>query len=126
MRETYLSLMGYPYSPYDGTYRWHNDYPGQYVLAAVEQLPIDEAAFLAMDMESDPRALAVSALVPIETFVAVKNCQCERIRALRAAAYQAEADGLFFGHEGDGDSRDTWLNKRAEIKTRYPWPGTYR
>lgn len=126
MEETYLSILGYPYSPYDGSYRWHGDAPSQAVLAAVERLPTEETTFLGRDMDSDADMLALAAVIPAASFASLKNYQCEQIRALRAAAYQTEADGLFFGHEGDGDSRDTWLSKRAEIKARYPWPGTYR
>ena len=122
MRETYLSILGYPYAPYDGQDRWHADIPGQDLLTAVQALPTEEGAFLGTDLESDTAAQAVAALVSQDRFAAIKDFQCERIRSLRSTAYQAEADGLFFGYEADGDSRDTWLNKRTQIKDRYPWP----
>lgn len=126
MREIYVNMLGYPYSPYDGSYRWQAEAPSQEILAAVEALPTDETAFLRTDLDSDPAAQALAALIQPEIFTVLKAFQCQRIRSLRAAAYQAEADGLFFGHEADGDGRDAWVSKRMEIKMRHPWPGTYR
>ena len=126
MRETYFRILGYPFDPYEGSYRWHFDVPIQEVIAAVEALPVEEEAFLTVDLETDSSAQALAAVVGQDRFTALKAYQCGRIRSLRAAAYRNEADGLFFGHEADADHRDTWLNKRVQIKARYPWPGAYR
>lgn len=41
-------------------------------------------------------------------------------RALRASAYQAEADPLFFKAQRGECTQQDWLNKVAEIKARYP------
>ena len=45
----------------------------------------------------------------------------ENIQALRLAAFQAEADPLYFEYRaGEGDET-TWLAKREEIRARYPY-----
>jgi hypothetical protein len=44
----------------------------------------------------------------------------EQIAALRAAAYAAEADPLFFKWQRDEADREDWLRKVKEIKARYP------
>jgi hypothetical protein len=126
MREIYFSILGYGYTPYDGNYRWHSYVPNQEIVAAVEALPTEQEAFLRADLDTDSSAQSLAAVVPSDRFASLKTYQTGLIRALRAVAYQNEADGLFFGHEADGDSRNAWLNKRIEIKNRYPWPGAYR
>lgn len=42
------------------------------------------------------------------------------ISALRRAAYQAEADPLFFKYQRGEATQEEWLAKLAEIKARYP------
>ena len=43
--------------------------------------------------------------------------------AARAAAYKQEADPLFFYWQaGEGDEQ-AWLDKRAEIRARFPYEG---
>ena len=43
--------------------------------------------------------------------------------AARAAAYKVEADPLFFYWQaGEGDEQ-AWLDKRAEIRARFPYEG---
>lgn len=105
-------LLGYPCTPYSGDYRWLGEIPSVELLTQVESLPDNEAEFLGVDMTAFPAAL--------------QTYQCARIRALRSAAYSAEADGLYFGAQGDGDVLDEWRAKRDEIKERYPWPAEYR
>lgn len=63
---------------------------------------------------------------PEDRLQAAQSWQCKLIRQLRAEAYKLEADGMFFGSEADGDAKQAWLDKRAEIKARYPYPGSYR
>jgi hypothetical protein len=41
--------------------------------------------------------------------------------AARAAAYEAEADPLFFYWQAGEGSEEAWLAKRAEIRGRYPY-----
>ena len=41
---------------------------------------------------------------------------------LRAAAYRAEADPLFFMAQRGEVTMDEWLAKVAEIKARFPYP----
>jgi hypothetical protein len=76
------------------------------------ELPNDEAEALRVDLTNAPETL--------------KSWQCRRNRELRAQAYQSEADRLYLAAQADGDSLDVWLDKRAEIKARYPWAGAYR
>ena len=40
----------------------------------------------------------------------------------RHAAYVAESDPLFFQYQAGEITEQEWLNKRAEIKSRYPNP----
>lgn len=49
--------------------------------------------------------------------------ETEKIDSLRRAAYQKESDPLFFEFQRGEISQDVWLDKIAEIKARYPYPG---
>ena len=42
--------------------------------------------------------------------------------ALRHAAYVTESDPLFFQYQAGEITEQEWLDKRAEIKSRYPNP----
>jgi hypothetical protein len=42
--------------------------------------------------------------------------------ALRAAAYKVEADPLFFKYQAGEATKEEWIAKRNEIRTRYPYP----
>jgi hypothetical protein len=44
------------------------------------------------------------------------------VDAQRHAAYIAESDPLFFQYQAGEITEQEWLNKRAEIKSRYPNP----
>ena len=44
----------------------------------------------------------------------------ERVQSSRRAAYEAEADPLFFEEQAGEVVDGTWAAKRAEIKVRYP------
>lgn len=59
---------------------------------------------------------------PIEPYVPppVVPPSAEQIAALRKAAYQSEADPLFFKAQRGEASMDDWLAKVAEIRARYP------
>jgi hypothetical protein len=46
----------------------------------------------------------------------------QTIAALRKAAYQDEADPLYFKAQREEATMDEWLAKIAEIKARYPEP----
>ena len=82
----------------------------------------NDTAFLSKDLDS---AEWLALLLP-EEIETLKNLQCTRIRELRAAAFAAEFDGLAAGVMWDGDDDTKAKEKRAEIKNRYPWPGSYR
>jgi hypothetical protein len=40
----------------------------------------------------------------------------------RAAAYQQEADPLFFKYQAGEVTKEEWIAKREEIRARYPYP----
>jgi len=44
----------------------------------------------------------------------------EEVQNNRRAAYQEEADSIFFEEQAGEVDSGTWAAKRAEIKTRYP------
>jgi hypothetical protein len=46
----------------------------------------------------------------------------EEQKAARAAAYQTEADPLFFKWQAGEGTQEAWEAKRAEIRARYPYP----
>jgi hypothetical protein len=56
-----------------------------------------------------------------ETWNADQPTQAE-VDAQRHAAYVAESDPLFFQYQAGEVTEQEWLNKRAEIKSRYPNP----
>lgn len=60
--------------------------------------------------------------IPDETAVleALKLVDAAKTRAMRAAAYVAEADPLFFKAQRGDATQQEWLDKIAEIKARYP------
>jgi hypothetical protein len=47
----------------------------------------------------------------------------EAAAAQRAVAYKAEADPLFFYWQAGEGTEEAWLEKRAEIRDRYPYVG---
>ncbi|AFM25977.1 hypothetical protein [Desulfomonile tiedjei] len=95
-------------------------------MEAAKNLPQEFSDFLRIDLENDPSALALKMLVNQEEWSRLKQFQCDKIRSVRAECYRQESDGMFFAYEGDGDSRQLWLDRRNEIKVRHPWPGDYR
>jgi len=49
--------------------------------------------------------------------------EIEAVKALRQAAYQAEADPIFFQTQREAGFRmEDWHAKIAEIEERYPYP----
>ena len=42
--------------------------------------------------------------------------------ALRSAAYQSEADPLFFQYQAGEVTKGEWMAKREEIRARYSYP----
>jgi hypothetical protein len=44
------------------------------------------------------------------------------LKQARQAAYQAEADPLYFGWQRGENTEQAWLDKVAEIRARYPYP----
>jgi hypothetical protein len=46
----------------------------------------------------------------------------EEVQDNRRAAYQSEADALFFEEQANEVAAGTWAAKRAEIKAKYPKP----
>jgi hypothetical protein len=46
----------------------------------------------------------------------------EHLSVLRADAYRAEADPLYFKAQRGEATNDEWLAKVAEIKARFPYP----
>jgi hypothetical protein len=59
---------------------------------------------------------------PIAPYIAppVVPPTSEQIEAMRRAAYQAEADPLFFKWQRGESTEQEWLSKIAEIKARFP------
>jgi hypothetical protein len=54
---------------------------------------------------------------------AVQQTQAQAaVDAQRHAAYVAESDPLFFQYQAGEITEQEWLDKRAEIKSRYPNP----
>ena len=45
-----------------------------------------------------------------------------QVKRARQAAYQAEADPLYFGFQRGENTEQAWLDKVAEIRARYPYP----
>ena len=65
---------------------------------------------------------ASGAYGPIAPYVAppILSPTQEQIDALRRAAYQAEADPLFFKWQRGESTQQEWLAKIADIRQRYP------
>ena len=50
------------------------------------------------------------------------EAEYSQIETLRQMAYQKEADPIFFQYQRGTQTKDDWLAKVNEIKTRYPYP----
>ena len=48
--------------------------------------------------------------------------EVERVEQLRLAAYQSEADPLFFKWQAGEATEEEWIAKRTEIAERFPYP----
>lgn len=46
----------------------------------------------------------------------------DQVKRSRQAAYQTEADPLYFGWQRGENTEQDWLDKVAEIRARYPYP----
>ena len=46
----------------------------------------------------------------------------DEVKRARQAAYQAEADPLYFGWQRGENTEQDWLDKVADIRARYPYP----
>lgn len=46
----------------------------------------------------------------------------KKIKRVRQAAYQIEADPLYFGWQRGENTEQDWLDKVAEIRARHPYP----
>jgi hypothetical protein len=82
----------------------------------------DDMSFISVNLDQS----TVTSVLSEDQVTALKIYQCEKIRIFRQLAYKEEADSLYMAHVADGDSIDTYLKKRLEIKARYPFPGDYR
>ena len=122
-----LTLLGYPHEMYDGRCVWTDKEPHKDVLELCKQL--GGGLFLREDLGAD-RCKGLDEECGADALARLQAAQCSEIRALRAAAYRAEADDLFFEAAADDlqdqSKRKGWIAKRDEIKKRYPWPGEYR
>ena len=71
-----------------------------------------------LDDSPKPSQADLEALWPEVQFAA----STEVVELERKAAYQAEADPLFFKSQRGKGSKDEWLAKVAEIDERFPYP----
>ena len=46
----------------------------------------------------------------------------DQVKRARQAAYQTEADPLYFGWQRGENTEQDWLDKVADIRARYPYP----
>ena len=60
--------------------------------------------------------------VPVPKPKEIEAQQIAQAKAIRAAAYTAEADPLFFKWQAGKITDQEWLAKRDEIRERYPYP----
>ena len=74
-----------------------------------------DVAALYAEMNADPKT-APYVYVPPAPFTP------EHLSVLRAEAYRAEADPLYFKAQRGEATNDDWLVKVAEIKARFPYP----
>lgn len=67
---------------------------------------------------------------PQPTWAEIKNAEQDAEKAVlheearknRSTAYLGEADPLYFGWQRGENTQQEWLDKVAEIRTRYPYP----
>jgi hypothetical protein len=71
-----------------------------------------------LDNSSIPTKTACDAIIAeLEAEVAL-----DQLKRARQAAYQVEADPLYFGWQRGENTEQQWLDKVAEIRARYPYP----
>lgn len=112
-----MNALQLSYQPVDGVLVYLGTEPEDRDKTFLQDIPQDDQ-WLIIDLDASDISETLKSKLKI--------IQCETIRSRRTDLYRLEADGLFFGAEADGDSKDAWIAKREEIKARYPWPGTYR
>lgn len=71
-----------------------------------------------LDDSPKPSQAELEALWPEVEF----QVATEQVEQKRQAAYQSEADPLFFKSQRGKASKDEWLAKVAEIDERFPYP----
>ena len=63
------------------------------------------------------QALVDTAAIEVALEQAQQTAQTNRV-----SAYRTEADPLFFQYQAGEVTKEEWLAKREEIRTRYPYP----
>jgi hypothetical protein len=85
------------------------------MFAPVQEWRLREIAVVAPDVG------ASGEVVDAES-VPTKEQQQAELKAARQAAYQLEADPLFFKYQRGSATEAEWLDMIADIKLRYPYP----
>jgi hypothetical protein len=102
------------YHPERGYWQTNSDVP-QYILDTYPEGTVEVPLKPGADFEWVGGAwVSVPLAPPTPTF--------EQQQAARAAAYQTEADPLFFKVQRGEATEQEWFDKVAEIRTRYPYP----
>jgi hypothetical protein len=78
--------------------------------------------WIAKDPEPQPTPEEIEALAKAQAADAAAFAEEQRDAALRAALAD-EADPVFFKWQRDEATREDWLAKVAEVKSRFPKPG---
>lgn len=80
--------------------------------------PDDYESYIWQGPGEKPSKAECDAIIPAIELEQQQN----RARRGRQAAYQVEADPLYFGWQRGENTEQAWLDKVAEIRDRYPYP----
>lgn len=71
-----------------------------------------------LDSRPQPSKTECDAIIPI---IEAEKAH-DQVKRSRQAAYQTEADPLYFGWQRGENTEQDWLDKVADIRARYPYP----
>lgn len=78
----------------------------------------DYANFTWLDERPQPSKAECDAIIPV---LEAEKAH-DQVKRARQAAYQTEADPLYFGWQRGENTEQDWLDKVADIRARYPYP----
>jgi hypothetical protein len=115
-----FTLLGFNVTPYDGSPDWHDNPASPELIEVVNALPpfsefpgVDNSEFLALDLSSDKRALALQTIVTDEQWQAIVDFQEEFGLKTRGQKYLQ--DPILVAHLVESSSDEKVMAKATAL-----------